>query len=148
MCHSTFRRVPLKRSAVFIFLLLLIAGQVLFSGLQRQERFGDETRGFYELSKVASEMIEKDEAGVVTNGMQKYISSFDDFFNYVARTQPRTVSTRTAENPFPGFLPAGTYTRADSHLSSSNDVLIMSQLIYRRDRRRTALTAEGLVTGR
>lgn len=109
--------------------LFLLIGLYAIDQLHGYKRF-KETTQFRELGQLAFRMIQDRAPGVVDDGEIAYISSFDAFFDYVAKTQPNVVSARDAPNPFPGILPLKSYGRMASGASKPDDLLFWSDTVF------------------
>jgi hypothetical protein len=85
-----------------------------------------------ELNGYAQDMIVEEVPGTALAGRERFVTSFDAFYDYVARRRPELVSRRDAPNPFPGLLTGRRYARPSGPLSGPDDLLIWDEEVHHR----------------
>ena len=83
------------------------------------------------LSEMAKAMIAEGGPDIRGTGNDRYIASFSAFFDFVAKKYPSLAGARDDPNPFPGLLPAKSYTRLAGVAQAGSAVLICSEPIPR-----------------
>jgi len=100
-------------------------------GGNRRPTLIDEQQGFLMLSAMAERMLSERAKGVVQSEGRLYISSFHDFYEYVAEIFPSSVAPESTGNPFPTILRGDTYTKIQVCLGPNSDLLVADKEIFR-----------------
>jgi hypothetical protein len=122
----------IKRVVVSMCVVLACAVALICYQDSRGRALNAEMMAFRDLGVTASRMVAEHAEGVVEGPEGPYIKSFDDFYNYVAKTHPGMVSSRNGDNPFPGLLPSGKYGRLKSVSTGSSVWIIWNERVHRR----------------
>jgi hypothetical protein len=124
-----------KRRAIAIALLIaviVIYSVGIYHRYSEYDQFMNELYAFRQLGQIARARIDAQAATQGTADPGYYIFSYEEFFSYVAMVRPDAVSTRDAENPFPGILPSHGYKHLNGPATAPSDELIWSDRTFRR----------------
>ena len=115
-----------KRWWFIIVPLIILVAVIAFEAfhLHDMQVFESEISHYNELGGLAKQMIQEHGPGVSGEGWYAYISSYDEFFRFVAKKRPEIVSTADAANPFPGLLTSKQYGRLQKPANSRDEILI------------------------